>query len=137
MAMASNWLYALAGGLRIGGGAALLLLLNGKLAGISGVAADVLRGSAGGGAWRIAFLLGLVTPALVFGLRDVEFAGGPRWLATSGLLVGLGTQIGSGCTSGHGVCGLSNLSARSLVATLTFMTAAMLTIFVVRHGLPV
>lgn len=132
----SSLLDALLGGLLIGSGAATLLLVNGRVAGISGIAANVVRGSAGEGAWRIAFLLGLVAPALVMGLRGVEFAGGLGWLAASGLLVGFGTQVGSGCTSGHGVCGLANLSLRSLIATLTFMGVAVVTVFIVRHGLP-
>ena len=136
MALELEWLNALLGGLLIGGGAAVLMLFNGKIAGISGIAANVLRGAAGEGAWRVAFLLGLVTPALIVGLGAVEFAGGLVWLAASGLLVGLGTQIGSGCTSGHGVCGLSNLSTRSLLATLTFMATAVITVYLVRHGIP-
>ena len=136
MSIESSWLHAFIGGLLIGGGAAVLMLFNGKVAGISGISGNMLRGAVGEGAWRVAFLLGLVAPALFLGLSQVEFAGGLTWLAVSGLLVGLGTQIGSGCTSGHGVCGLSNLSVRSLVATLIFMATAMLTVFVVRHGLP-
>jgi uncharacterized membrane protein YedE/YeeE len=132
----SNWLHAFVGGLLIGGGAAVLMLLNGKVAGISGITGNVLRGAVGEGAWRVAFLVGLVAPALFLGLPQIAFAGGLAWLAVGGLLVGVGTQIGSGCTSGHGVCGLSNLSMRSLVATVIFMATAMLTVFVVRHGLP-
>lgn len=129
-------LKALCGGLLIGGGAATLLLLNGRVAGISGIFANVVRGSGGEGAWRVAFLIGLVTPALLLGLPDITFAGGLPWIAISGLVVGFGTQVGSGCTSGHGVCGLSNLSLRSLVATVTFMAVAMITVFVVRHVVP-
>ena len=121
------------GGLLIGAGAASLLLLNGQVAGISGIASNVIRGQAGPFGWRIAFLVGLVAPAAVAGLGPIQFAGGYGWLAVSGLLVGLGTRIGSGCTSGHGVCGLANLSPRSLAATATFMATAMLTVFVVRH----
>ncbi len=136
MALQPDWLNALLGGLLIGSGAALLMLFNGKIAGISGIAGNVLRGIMGEGAWRVAFLLGLIAPALIVGLRTVEFAGGLGWLAASGLLVGLGTQIGSGCTSGHGVCGLSNLSTRSLLATLTFMATAVITVYLVRHGIP-
>ena len=127
-------LKALYGGFLIGGGAAMLLLVNGRIAGISGIAGNLVRGSAGDGAWRVAFVVGLVAPALLLGLGNVGFAGGLAWTAASGLLVGFGTQVGSGCTSGHGVCGLANLSVRSLVATLTFMATAMITVFIVRHG---
>ena len=132
----SALLHALLGGLLIGAGAATLLIFNGKVAGISGITANLLRGKAGPGAWRIGFLAGLLLPAAVLGLDAVTFAGGWAWLAAAGLLVGLGTQVGSGCTSGHGVCGLANLSARSLAATAMFMSTAMLTVFLVRHGWP-
>ena len=128
-------LQSFAGGLLIGGSAALLILRNGSVAGISGITADALSGILGPQGWRVAFLLGLVVPALAIGGAD------PAWLtastpllAVSGLLVGIGTRLGSGCTSGHGVCGLADASPRSLVATLTFMTTAMLTVMVVRHG---
>lgn len=132
----STLLQSLAGGLLIGGGAATLLLANGRVAGISGITASLARGDGGPAAWRLAFLLGLLLPGFVFGLGQTSFAGGGPWLAVSGLLVGIGTRVGSGCTSGHGVCGLSNLSVRSLVATLVFMAVAMVTVFVVRHVLP-
>ncbi len=118
----------------IGGGAAVLLLLNGKIAGISGIAENAVRGMFGGKSWRIAFLLGLVIPAAVLGVGAIDFAQGLPMLAVSGLLVGFGTRLGSGCTSGHGVCGLANLSPRSLVATLSFMAVAAATVFLVRHG---
>lgn len=119
----------------IGAAAAMLLLLNGRVAGISGILGNVLRGSAGESAWRVAFLVGLVAPALVVGLGGAEIAGSLYWIAGSGLLVGIGTRVGSGCTSGHGVCGLANLSLRSLVAMLTFMATAIVTVYIVRHGL--
>jgi uncharacterized membrane protein YedE/YeeE len=125
---------ALAGGMLIGAGAAILLLLNAKIAGISGILGNTIRGVFGAKGWRIAFLLGLVLPAAVLGLGKIEFAQGLPMLALSGLLVGFGTRLGSGCTSGHGVCGLSNLSPRSLLATLVFMTVAVATVFLVRHG---
>jgi uncharacterized membrane protein YedE/YeeE len=127
-------LHSLLGGLLIGAGAATLMLFNGRVAGISGITVSAVSGQFGPGAWRLAFLVGLLLPALVFGIGQPAMAGGWPWLALSGLLVGIGTQFGSGCTSGHGVCGLANLSTRSLVATLTFMAAAMLTVFFVRHG---
>lgn len=128
------WIDALLGGLLIGAAAVVLLYGNGRIAGISGIAADVVSGDAGEGAWRVAFLAGLLAPAFVFGTPDVVFAGNLPWLAASGLLVGIGTRVGSGCTSGHGVCGLSNFSVRSLVATATFMAVAIATVYLVRHA---
>jgi uncharacterized membrane protein YedE/YeeE len=125
---------ALIGGLLIGAGAAALLLLNGKIAGISGILENTVRGAFGAKGWRIAFLIGLVLPAATLGLGHIEFAQGLPLLALSGLLVGFGTRLGSGCTSGHGVCGIANLSPRSLLATLTFMIVAAATVFFVRHG---
>jgi uncharacterized membrane protein YedE/YeeE len=118
----------------IGAGSATLLLLNGKIAGISGIVENAISGSIGEQAWRVAFLIGLVAPALILGLGHIEFAQGLPGLALSGLLVGFGTRLGSGCTSGHGVCGISNLSPRSLLATATFMLTAIVTVAVVRHG---
>ncbi|HWJ05585.1 MAG TPA: YeeE/YedE thiosulfate transporter family protein [Steroidobacteraceae bacterium] len=128
------WIDALLGGLLIGAAAVVLLYCNGRIAGISGITADVVSGDTGEGAWRLAFLAGLIAPAFVFGAPDVAFAGNLPWLAASGLLVGIGTRVGSGCTSGHGVCGLSNLSLRSLVATATFMAVAIATVYLVRHA---
>jgi uncharacterized protein len=125
---------ALWGGMLIGAGAAVLLLLNGKIAGISGIAENAVRGLFGENRWRIAFLLGLLIPAAVFGLGPIQFAQGLPLLGVSGFLVGFGTRLGSGCTSGHGVCGLANLSLRSLAATLSFMTVAAATVYLVRHG---
>ncbi len=132
--MTADYWRAVAGGMLIGAGAAVLLLLNGKIAGISGIFGNAVRGVFGARGWRAAFLLGLVLPAAVFGLGRIEFALSVPGLALSGFLVGFGTRLGSGCTSGHGVCGLSNLSPRSLLATLTFMAVAAATVFVVRHG---
>lgn len=126
-------LHALVGGLLIGAGAAVLVLFNGRVAGISGITSDVLHGARGESSWRVAFLLGLILPALIFGAGAAEFSGGTALLITAGLLVGVGTRVGSGCTSGHGVCGLANLSRRSLVATLVFMGVAMLTVFIRHH----
>jgi uncharacterized protein len=125
---------SLFGGMLIGAGAAVLLLLNGKIAGISGILDNTVRGVIGAQGWRLAFLIGFVLPAAILGLGPIQFAQGLPLLAVSGLLVGLGTRLGSGCTSGHGVCGLANLSPRSLLATLTFMTVAAATVFIVRHG---
>jgi uncharacterized membrane protein YedE/YeeE len=126
---------ALCGGLLIGAGAATLLLFNGRVAGISGILSQTLRGAAGPSGWRVAFLVGLVAPAALLGLGGVRLDAGLPLLGVAGLLVGIGAGVGSGCTSGHGVCGISRLSPRSLVATAVFMATAMLTVFVVRYGL--
>ena len=126
--------HALAGGGLIGAGSATLLLLNGRIAGVSGILGNLIRATAGEQGWRIAFLFGLIVPALIFGAGSPLLPDDWRWAAASGLLVGFGTQLGSGCTSGHGVCGLANLSVRSLVATLVFMGAAAITVLVVRHS---
>ncbi len=128
---------ALAGGALIGLAAALFLLLNGRIAGISGVLGGLLKPLRGDIAWRVAFVLGLVGAPLVYGLFAVlpvpQIDAGNAALVAAGLLVGVGTRYGSGCTSGHGVCGLSRLSPRSLVATACFMGAGFATVFVVRH----
>ena len=135
--MTSNeaW-HALAGGALIGAGSAALLLLNGRIAGVSGILGNLVQATFGEQAWRLAFLLGLFLPALVFGAEVTLLPRNWAWAAVAGLLVGVGTQLGSGCTSGHGVCGLANLSTRSLVATLSFMASAVVTVFVVNHGAP-
>jgi len=128
---------ALGGGLLIGAAAAMLILLNGRVAGVSGVLGGLLRLKSSDTAWRLAFILGLVvTPALfIFAGHDpgIEIESSYPVLIIAGLLVGAGTRYGSGCTSGHGVCGLSRLSPRSLAATLSFMAAGFLTVYVVRH----
>jgi uncharacterized membrane protein YedE/YeeE len=128
---------ALAGGLVIGAAAALFLLLNGRIAGISGILGGLLRPAAGDIAWRAAFILGLIiSPALyaLFArLPAATIEAGYPLLILAGLLVGAGTRYGSGCTSGHGVCGLSRLSPRSLAATLAFMAAGFVTVFIARH----
>ena len=128
---------SLAGGLLIGLAAALFLLLNGRIAGISGILGGLLRPAAGDMAWRVAFILGLVGAPLLFQLFSplpaVQVDADTATLVAAGLLVGVGTRYGSGCTSGHGVCGLSRLSPRSLVATVAFMAAGFVTVFIVRH----
>ena len=128
---------ALAGGLLIGSAAAMFVLLNGRIAGISGIVGGLLSPTRGDIAWRGAFVVGmLLAPAayVLFGAlpRPQIDASWPVLLA-AGLLVGIGTRYGSGCTSGHGVCGLSRLSPRSLVATATFMGAGFVTVFIARH----
>jgi uncharacterized protein len=131
-------LTALLGGILIGLAASGLLLFNGRIAGISGIAAGLLPPWHGEVRWRMAFVFGLLAGGLLLLRVDPSAFGSayPRSLFTlvaAGLLVGLGTRIGSGCTSGHGVCGLSRRSARSLVATVTFMLTAAVTVFVVDH----
>jgi uncharacterized membrane protein YedE/YeeE len=128
---------AIEGGLLIGAAAALLWLANGRVAGISGIAgglANAMRGDAG---WRVAFLAGLLGAPLIyaalFGAPDGSIAAGPARLMAAGLLVGFGSRLGGGCTSGHGVCGVARLSARSIVATSVFIAAGMLTVFVTHH----
>ena len=130
---------ALAGGALIGLAAAILVLCNGRIAGISGVLGGLLRPSAEGVGWRLAFLAGLLAAPMVYALAAAlprpQIDAGWATLVAAGLLVGLGTRYGAGCTSGHGVCGLSRLSSRSLVATLAFMGAGFATVYVVRHVL--
>ena len=129
---------ALAGGVLIGGSAVLLLWLNGRIAGISSIASGLFDWRRGDLLWRLLFLGGLVAGAglfyAVFGDAPAPRPEFPVWLlGAGGLLVGFGTSLGSGCTSGHGVCGLGRLSLRSLVATLVFLLTAIATTFVVRH----
>lgn len=128
---------SLAGGLLIGAAAAMFVLLNGRIAGISGVLGGLLRPVKGDVSWRLAFVLGLVASpaayALLASVPTPHIDAGWGALVLAGLLVGVGTRYGSGCTSGHGVCGLSRLSPRSLVATAAFMGAGFATVFVVRH----
>jgi len=131
---------ALSGGVLVGLGASLLMLCNGKVAGISGIFEGLLARKAGDIAWRIAFCLGLLAGgvALLFFYPSALSAPASRPLvaiAAAGLLVGYGARLSGGCTSGHGVCGLSRFSARSLVATITFMLAGVITVFVSTHVL--
>ena len=125
---------SVAGGMLIGAGSATLLLLNGRIAGVSGILGNVVFEAFGEQGWRLGFLLGLLVPALILGTGIAHLPQTWFLAVVSGLLVGAGTQIGGGCTSGHGVCGLANLSTRSLVATLVFMASAVLTVYVVRHA---
>ena len=128
---------ALLGGMLIGLAAAMFALLNGRIAGISGVLGGLLKPARGDIGWRAAFIAGLVGAPLVYALfaalPAVQIDAGYGALVVAGLLVGVGTRYGSGCTSGHGVCGLSRLSPRSLVATATFMGAGFITVFLLRH----
>lgn len=130
-------LASLAGGVTIGLAAALFLLFNGKIAGISGIVGGLLHPKRGDVLWRIAFVGGVVIAPLAFSvvrpLPDVAIDAGYPLLVIAGLLVGVGTRYGSGCTSGHGVCGLSRRSPRSIVATVAFMFAGFATVFIARH----
>ena len=126
-----------AGGVLIGVAAAMFVLLNGRIAGISGVLSGLLKPIKGDISWRVAFVLGLLAAPAVYALIGVlpvlQIDASWGALVLAGLLVGVGTRYGSGCTSGHGVCGLSRRSPRSLAATVTFMGAGFATVFVVRH----
>lgn len=140
--MTIDWIHftpwaSLAGGILIGLAAALFVLFNGRIAGISGILGGLLQWPRGDIAWRFAFLLGLIGApaayALFAPLPAVQVDAGSATLVVAGLLVGVGTRYGAGCTSGHGVCGISRLSPRSLVATAAFMAAGFATVFIVRH----
>lgn len=142
--MLIDWNYftpwtALAGGALLGLASALFILLNGRILGISGILGGLLRPKAGDIGWRLSFVLGmLVAPAiylLLAGPMQPRIDASWGMVVLAGLLVGVGTRYGSGCTSGHGICGLSRMSPRSLVATATFMAAGFVTVFLVRHVL--
>ena len=128
---------ALAGGLLIGLAAAIFVLLNGRIAGISGILGGLLKPVRGDAGWRVAFVAGLIGAPWAYAAFSafprVQVDAGYGVLVAAGLLVGIGTRYGAGCTSGHGVCGLSRLSARSLVATVIFTGAGFAVVFLVRH----
>jgi uncharacterized membrane protein YedE/YeeE len=128
---------ALVSGVLIGIAATVFALFNGRIAGISGIVGGLLRPVLAEVPWRVAFLVGmLVAPLayLAFGaMRPIVIDTGYPMLVAAGLIVGAGTRMGGGCTSGHGVCGISRLSPRSIVATLAFMAAGFATVYVVRH----
>ena len=131
---------AIIGGALIGLSAAVLLLFKGRIAGISGIAGGVILPEKGDIPWRILFLVGLVLGGLLYQLlgispsvEKIQPVTGKIGLIAAGLLVGIGSALGTGCTSGHGICGLARRSFRSLIATLTFMLTAMITVFIVRH----
>lgn len=137
-----NWaeatpIHSLVGGVLIGVAASILILFNGKIAGISGILGGVLKFKTEDVGWRLLFLLGLLISPVIysifFTLPKVNLDSGHWTVLTAGLLVGLGTRYGSGCTSGHGICGLSRLSVRSLVATITFMLAGVVTVYITHH----
>ncbi len=129
---------SLLGGMMLGVAAALYVLLHGRILGISGIISGLLHPQLSDSAWRVSLVLGLVSApfmaAIFFGIFPVvEIEASWIAIVIAGLLVGFGVQYGSGCTSGHGICGLSRLSPRSLVATLAFMVAGFLTVFILRH----
>jgi len=128
---------SLGGGMLIGLSAAIFVLLNGRIAGISGVLGGLFTPVRGDVLWRVAFIVGMVAAPLAYSvvltLPSVQIDASYAALVAAGLLVGVGTRYGAGCTSGHGVCGLSRLSLRSLVATGTFMGAGFATVYVLRH----
>jgi uncharacterized membrane protein YedE/YeeE len=129
---------SLLGGMILGLATTLYVLLHGRILGISGIVSGLVHPKKEDWSWRLAFIIGLLTApflaALFFGILPVIEVDA-NWLTViiAGLLVGFGVQYGSGCTSGHGICGLSRLSPRSLVATLSFMTAGFLVVFIIRH----
>ena len=126
-----------AGGLLIGLATVIFLMFNGRIAGISGIVGGLVKPKRGDISWRVAFVSGLVLSplayALVFTLPKIQVEANYYVLIVAGLLVGIGTRYGSGCTSGHGVCGLSRRSPRSIVATMGFMLAGFVTVYIVRH----
>ncbi len=139
--MQQDWLWGLAGGLMIGCAAAFYLLVNGRIMGASGILGGVLDGSARTErAERLSFIAGLVlVPLLLWPLlpRETHITTNPLLIVAAGLLVGVGTRLANGCTSGHGVCGLSRLSPRGLVATLIYLLAGAITVALFRQGLGV
>jgi uncharacterized membrane protein YedE/YeeE len=128
---------SLAGGILLGLASAMFILINGRILGISGIIGGLLRPKSGDVGWRLAFVLGMLVAPLLYlllaGPVAVRIDASWATLVIAGLLVGVGTRFGSGCTSGHGVCGLSRLSPRSLVATLAFMGAGFVTVYLMRH----
>jgi uncharacterized membrane protein YedE/YeeE len=127
------------GGVIIGVAVAMLVLINGRVAGISGIVGGLLRPAKGDMAWRVAFAAGMIAAPLLFVVAGksptIAIDAGYPTLVVAGLIVGVGTRYGAGCTSGHGVCGISRLSPRSIAATLAFMASGFATVFVVRHVL--
>lgn len=131
-------LSALVGGAIIGAAAVMFMALVGRIAGISGIAGGLLAGQRGDFAWRLAFVLGLAAAPLAWQAATgagpvVTMTSNPMLLIVAGVLVGFGAQLGSGCTSGHGVCGISRFSARSILATVTFIATAGVTVYAMRH----
>jgi uncharacterized membrane protein YedE/YeeE len=128
---------ALIGGLILGIAAVIFILVNGRITGISGILGGLLSPTQGDVWWRVAFIAGLMMAPLIYGLfitlPPIQIDASYPLLIIAGLIVGIGTRYGSGCTSGHGICGISRLSPRSLVATAAFMAAGFITVFIIRH----
>lgn len=129
---------SLIGGGLIGLAAVLLMLLNGRIAGVSGIAGGLLAGDFSEAGWRIAFVVGLVVAPFIYalvagGMPAITIQVSTPMMIIGGVVVGFGSAMGSGCTSGHGVCGIARLSPRSIVATMTFMATGVATVFVIRH----
>lgn len=132
-------LSALLGGLLIGVASALLMLLNGRIAGITGIVGGIMAQAAGDRLWRLAFIAGLIVAPIVSGLfgrplPEPQMPAGWAVIAVAGVLVGFGARLGGGCTSGHGVCGIARWSTRSIVATAVFIATAMAVVAITRHG---
>jgi uncharacterized membrane protein YedE/YeeE len=128
---------ALIGGLILGIAAVIFILINGRITGISGILGGLLSPTQGDVWWRVAFIAGLIMAPLIYSLfttlPPIQIDASYPLLIIAGLIVGIGTRYGSGCTSGHGICGISRLSPRSLVATAAFMAAGFITVFIIRH----
>jgi uncharacterized membrane protein YedE/YeeE len=128
---------AFAGGVLIGLAAAILILVNGRIAGVSGIIGGLLRLNKGDVAWRLAFIAGLILAAVIYGifyaLPEVQVDASWGTVIIAGLVVGVGTRYASGCTSGHGICGVSRLSPRSMAATAIFMAAGFIVVYLLRH----
>lgn len=136
--MPIDWIYALLGGILIGIAVSLMLYWNGRVTGISGIINSAFTAARTEAGWRLAFLAGLLTGGLLLKLFQPEVFSGqlntPVWsIVLAGLLVGFGSTLGSGCTSGHGVCGISRLSIRSILATVTFILAGMAAVYAFRQ----
>ncbi len=130
---------SLAGGAIIGLAAALLVLFNGRIAGISGIIGGLIKPKTGDIHWRLAFVLGLIAAPIIWQLAtplpNIQIDANYTLLAVAGLITGIGTRYGAGCTSGHGICGLSRFSPRSIIATLAFMGTGFVTVYLLRHML--
>lgn len=135
----AEWIYGLIGGVMIGGAAAIYLLVSGRIMGASGILGGLIDGSGGGKGERAAFIVGLIAAPVLYGLAvgypATNLTSNATLLIVAGLCVGVGTRMANGCTSGHGVCGLSRFSVRGIVATVAYLLAGFAAMLVFRHGL--